>query len=268
MFFLIQRQETENVMQTECFMLEYIINHSCHQHEFLHASVDDFYFDGKTGTPKNFPKYWASAIPVGTLEFVKSWMEVFYGHGLNPIEIPPCLRTWEFLKREYRFVHSHDIPKSGTWFIKDASELKLFSTAFSDTVEQAYSCLGEDENGLINGMDSSHIFQVSERLNVLSEYRCYFIDGNLENVCNYNGDMKYYIDLNLVERANSIYSAQADYPNSYSMDVMETDRGTALIEIHPFVSLGLYSTLWPDKITYAYRDGITYYINHNTKIML
>lgn len=268
MFFLIQKRGAENVMQTECFMLEYIIDHSHRQHEFLHVSIDDFYFDGKFGTPDNFPKYWATAIPVGTLEFVRSWMEVFHNHGLNPVEIPICLRTQEFLKREYKFVKAGDIPKTGKWFIKDVSELKSFSTASYDTIEQSYSYFGKDENGLIQGMDNAHIFQVSERLNVLSEYRCYFIDGYLENVCHYNGDMKHYIDLDLVEKANVVYSVQPDYPKSYSMDVMETDKGTALVEIHPFTSLGLYSTLWSDKITYAYRDGIDYYINHNTKITL
>jgi hypothetical protein len=60
--------------------------------------------------------------------------------------------------------------------------------------------------------------------------------------------------------------AKPDYPRSLTIDVMVTDKGTELIEIHPFVSCGLYGTLWGDSLVYAYRDGIDYVLRHNTRI--
>jgi hypothetical protein len=41
-------------------------------------------------------------------------------------------------------------------------------------------------------------------------------------------------------------------------------EGTAIIEIHNFTSIGLYTTIWGNELLYAYRDGIDYLLNDNT----
>ena len=111
------------------------------------------------------------------------------------------------------------------------------------------------------------MFQVSELVDILSEYRVYIIDGQIENVCNYNGSPLIFPDMELVSKANSIYMTKPDYPRSLTIDVMVTERGTSLIEIHPFISVGLYSTLWSDRLLNAYVDGIRYVLEHNSKII-
>ena len=40
-------------------------------------------------------------------------------------------------------------------------------------------------------------------------------------------------------------------------------EGTAIIEVHNFTSVGLYTTLWGTDLLYAYRDGIDYLVNDN-----
>ena len=176
---------------------------------------------------------------------------------INPIEVPKCLRTEEFLKRDYRVVPFNDIPH-GTYFVKDASRLKHY-TFFGDT-EQLFT---GREAGRV---DRSHMFQVSEIEDILSEYRVYVIGGEIVNICNYDGSVLIFPDTTLVCKANGLYKTRSDYPKSLTIDVMITKKGTEIIEIHPFIACGLYSTLWGDNLLDAYRDGIEYVINHNTKI--
>ena len=198
-------------------------------------------------------------IPVGTIPFVEAWLKKCHGiNRINPIEIPKFLRTEEFLKREYSIVPYYRIPR-GVYFVKDVTALKEF--AFEGDTEELFT-------GRIAGtIDRSHMFQVSEPVDILSEYRVYVIDGQIENVCNYNGSPLIFPDMELVSKANSIYMTKPDYPGSLTIDVMVTERGTSLIETHPFVSVGLYSTLWSDRLLNAYVDGIRYVLEHNSKII-
>ena len=58
-------------------------------------------------------------LPVGTIPFVETWLKKCHGISrINPIEIPKCLRTEEFLKRFYRIVPFNEIPR-GDYFVKD-----------------------------------------------------------------------------------------------------------------------------------------------------
>ena len=198
-------------------------------------------------------------LPVGTIPFVETWLKKCHGiDKINPIEIPKSLRTEEFLKREYSIVPYCRIPH-GIYFVKDVTALKEF--AFEGDTEELFT-------GKIAGtVDQSHMFQASELVDILSEYRVYVIDVQIENVCNYNGSPLVFPDMDLVSKANSIYMTQPDYPGSLTIDVMVTERGTSLIEIHPFISVGLYSTLWSDRLLNAYADGIKYVLEHNTVLV-
>ena len=57
----------------------------------------------------------------------------------------------KFLHRTYEFVSYHDLPKTGTWFVKDVSELKRFSGVFREM----------DHTEIL---DSSHLFLISLQL--------------------------------------------------------------------------------------------------------
>lgn len=193
-------------------------------------------------------------IPMGTVEFVETYFKNFHEiERENPIEIPVCLRTDEFLKRKYSIVKYENLPKNGEYFIKDVTQLKSFS--YCGKLE----CLNTD-------MDRSHLYQVSEFVNILSEYRIYILDGSIYAVVNYNGNPCIFPDMNLINKANLIYSVQKDYPKSYTMDIMITDKGSSIIECHTLFSTGLYSTIWGTNWLYGYRDSKDYILNYNTKI--
>lgn len=200
-------------------------------------------------------------IPIGSIEFVEKYLKINYNiEKINPIEIPECLRKFEFTKRNYSIINSNNIPKEGKYFLKNVSKLKDFS----------YS--GDLKNFDFSKINENDLYQISELIDIKEEYRIYVINGEIENICQYNGypsiltNNKYIPDAALINKMNTIFSMQKDSPKSYTIDIITNDNGTALIEIHPFISVGLYSTLWGTNLLNAYIDGIDYVIKHNTKI--
>ncbi len=208
-------------------------------------------------------------IPIGNIPFVNKYFKTQYGIAQqNPIEIPEVLRTPEFLKRDYKIVKGKDLPRKGTYFIKNVSVLKNFT--YDGNLE--YFLFDEMFEPKTSEFDTTlrinpeHLFQVSEHIDIKSEWRVYIIMGKLANISNYDGDTTLFPDTDFIKKVDSLYRTQPDYPKSYSFDVMVTSRGTALIEVHTFSSLGLYSTLWDNDLLYAYADAKDYVINHNTKV--
>ncbi len=208
-------------------------------------------------------------IPIGDIEFVSKYLKEAYGiEKENPIEIPKYLRTEEFLKRKYDIVTWDKIPDKGNWFIKDVSELKSFGQVINCTYSDVKSWFKKPEYKYSNNLvlDKNHLFQVSEVFDIKSEYRVYVLDGCIEAISNYNGDCTLLPDIGLIKKAVSLIYLKEKWLKSYTIDVMVGPRGTALIEIHNFASVGLYNTLWGSNLIYAYRDGIDYLINDNKPI--
>ena len=131
MFFLIQIENNE--LSFDNLMLKDLIKSEkyCHNYELIN-NKDFFKIDENEQkvlkNKKDFPKQYFDAIPLGTIEFTQNYFKIFYSiEKENPIEIPPILRKEEFLKRKYSIVSYDEIPKNGCYFIKDVSQLKVFS---------------------------------------------------------------------------------------------------------------------------------------------
>ena len=282
MFFILQ-QETKNYdtnSKIEILIIESLLKQTKYTNEYIYMPLENFFNyeedneDDFLSIPKKtlknkseFEQKFENAIPIGSIEFVSTWLKIFKGiEQENAIEIPPILRTDEFLKRKYSIRKANEIPKSGKYFIKDATQLKVFS--YDGNLE--YFLFDEIFDPPKNELDTTlklnpnHLYQVSEVVKILSEYRVYIISGEIVSIEFYNGNPTIFPDIELIKKANNLYSTQYDYPKSYSLDVMVTPKGTAITEIHNFTSLGLYSTIWGTDLLYAYRDGIDYLINHNT----
>lgn len=196
-------------------------------------------------------------IPLGSIPFTNRFFQLAHNISqMNPIEIPPILRTPYFLGREYRIVPFEKIPKIGHYFIKDASEFKKMHY------------LGEIENFDLINCNPNHLYVVSEVLDVVSEYRVYFIQGEVYAIEYYNGNPLVFPDIKVISTANLLYSTQSDYPSSYTMDVMVTKDGTFLTEIHPVLfACGLYTTVLSQNFLHGYIDGANYVLNHNTSVV-
>lgn len=271
MFFLIQK-EYENLNLDNRILFELI-----QQEKYLHTyeiidNKEFFYIDEneeqQLRNQNTFPMEYQNAIPLGTIEFTQNYFKIFYGiEKENPIEIPPILRTEEFLKRKYSIVSSDKIPKDGYFFIKDVSQLKVFSYT-GDMGLFMYDEIFDKpkKNDYSLHLNKEHLYQVSEVVKILSEYRIFVINNEIYSINNYDGNVCLFPDIQLIKKAILLWSTQNDCPNSYSLDVAITLRGTIILECHILFSTGIYSTVQGTKLLWGYQDAKDYLVNYNTQI--
>lgn len=204
-------------------------------------------------------------IPVGSIQFVENFLKITE----NPIEIPKYLRTEEFLKRDYKICTWDKIPRYGVYFLKDVSKLKLFGNIMNANytdIDDLFNYIPKNKYDSTLVLDKNHLFQVSNIIDIKSEYRVYVFGGEIEQISYYNGDCTIFPDVKLINKAINLINYHEKWLKSYTIDVAVNNNGTCLLEIHNFTSCGLYSTLWGSSLIYAYKDGIDYLIHDNHKL--
>ena len=115
-------------------------------------------------------------------------------------------------------------------------------------------------------LKKDHLYQVSELIPIQSEYRIFVLSNEIYSVGNYDGDVKLFPDMKLIQKAVNMWSIQKDCPKSYSMDVAVTPFGTALLECHILFSTGIYNTVLGTNFLYGYQDAKNYLLDFNTPI--
>ena len=277
MFFIIQNEPIgRDVVQNA--IVQSILDQNKYNHSYEFVSIMDFYKEEdddtffsttrRLKTADDFDERYQDAIPIGTVQFVEKYLQVFKGiERDNAIEVPPVLRTDEFLKRKYSIVPRDYIPRQGYYFIKDATQQKVFSYKgeleyyLHDEMFQPKT----SEYDTFVRLNPTHLYQVSEVVNVLAEYRVYVLYREINGMCIFAGNPLLFPDADLIRKAVRLINQQPDSPKSYSLDLMITPRGTAITEVHNFLSIGLYTVDWDEDLLYAFRDRMNYIIQHNTE---
>ena len=186
----------------------------------------------------------AMLIPVGSIEFVEQCLTQWYGVNkcLSRLYIPEVLRS--FANRWYGIADSKeqvkDIAKTfiGGVFLKSASKVKC------------------DYAGIYHTSDTlpdDTAYFVSEVVDIRSEWRVFVYRGKIMGIQNYAGDF-----WKMPDKEDVCHMVQAftDAPNAYTLDVAVLEDGTtAVIEVHNFLSCGLYG-FKSAKLPQMYRDGI------------
>lgn len=196
-------------------------------------------------------------IPVGSIEFVRQYLGLHYGiKELNPIEVPDVLKREEFLLRNYNILSIDGLPNSGRYFVKNVSKLKDFT--YTGDISHLHQ-----ENRFFDNC----LYQVSEEVDIVSEYRCFVCNDEIISIVQYDGSPDVFPDVAALKKMVIMYMLDKDRPKAYTMDIaVIRDRGTALLEVHPFVSVGLYSYLFGSNLPYCYRYGLDYYKDINRPI--
>ena len=249
-------QKDYNTLDIEQIIIKELLNKNKYLHSYEEINIENICDN----------KYYNS-IPIGTIDFVTKWLKSTHNIDReNPIEIPEYLRTDEFLKRDYRIVTWKDIPRQGSFFLKDISELKNFSGIMNATytdIDELFNYIPQSKFDSTLVLSKEHLYQVSSYFNIQSEYRVYVLGGKIENIGHYNGDCTVLPDISLIKKAVSIINSNEKHLKSYTLDIMVGKEGTAIIEIYNFTSVGLYNTLWGDNLLYGYVDGIHYLLDDN-----
>ena len=172
-------------------------------------------------------------IPFGSVEFIKKFCEIRKVYLPKPLNIPEIFsgilgrKIWECRKSEL-----NQFPV----FVKPLDDLKLF-TGFVAKSQKDFDLYPElsDWDGMLF---------CSEPLDeILSEWRCYVLNGKVFNCSCYMGDSLIFPDKNEIQY---LVSAYKDAPAGYSLDVAVTKAGTKLVECNDAWALGYYGGYFVD----------------------
>lgn len=189
-----------------------------------------------------------SYIPVGSIEFVEKHLN----KHIKAINIPERLRDYRYTHRKV-WVGDIDLLRGllsnhRKLFIKDADRCKK------------YTPMIVNKFNVVDNLPKS-IF-ISEYLDIKAEYRAFVYKNEIIDCRQYLGEYKCKFDEKLLDEMVAAW--KEDSPKSYTLDIGVTDDGhTVIIEVHNFISCGLYgfehSVVLPNMIIDAYKqekDGV------------
>lgn len=187
-------------------------------------------------------------IPVGSLQFVFAYMERHYGiplEAIEPINIPILLREEPFLKRKVELCSKKDMKWTGERFVKSQDRYKFFTDIVrnpEDVPEGTYL--------------------VSEVVEFDSEWRAFVQGGSLVGLQHYVGEFTSFPDVSFIQ---TLIQAYSNSPLAYTLDIGKTNKGWALIEVHPFVSCGLYGFADYKKLPILFVQGFHWFLRESRK---
>lgn len=173
--------------------------------------------------------------PIGSLEFVYAFLAQHHAiepRHIHPINIPLELREPRYLQRDIVLT---DAPERIGMFVKSATQYKGLATIFDGTP------LPKDT------------YLMSEYIEMVAEFRVFVMQGMILDVRRYCGELFVMpSERTIKDMINSYTSA----PRSYTLDVAVTSAGdTVIIEVHPFVSCGLYGFTQEHYLPYMAHQG-------------
>lgn len=171
--------------------------------------------------------------PIGTVEFVKIFAEKI------GVKLPDPIHATELLQLEgrlYATVESKELIHKATYpfFVKPLRELKKF-TGFVAKSEKDFELYPEVDWG------NTSLFLTGVLENIVSEWRCYVLNGKVFACVNYSGDPLRFPYPHVIEE---LIEKVATPPIAYSLDVAIVEVNyqyfTHFIEINDAYALGYY----------------------------
>lgn len=206
-----------------------------HQNWFHRKEVFDWIC---TDAKKEYP---SGYVPVGTVEFVTDYLKQHIGSAPDPKNIPDQLNQNKFTKRMVNIKTADEIDQE--YFVKSIDTIKGYSD-FTDSPPAGQ-------------------YQVSEIIEIDSEYRGFVHKNELVGLCNYAGEFDIFPDVDHMRKMIESYKSEA--PPAYTLDVGVGPRGTFIIEVHDFFACGLYGFTDPSHLPYMFGDWYRYYTEQSNE---
>ncbi len=168
-------------------------------------------FDYELREEKMSPK----CIPIGSVEFVQKYLSHHFNLIPKPKNIPTELLNQVFTGRKVINGTEKDI--KGKMFAKSNDGIKQFTEFCTEAPEGNY--------------------QISEIVEIESEWRAFVYEGKLVGLNNYSGEFDVFPDVSKIKRMIAAYNSQ---PIAYTLDVGIVKGNTVVIEVHDFFSCGFY----------------------------
>lgn len=154
-------------------------------------------------------------IPVGSVEFVSKYLHDYHNKTIKPINIPQELIDIKYTKRVVFNGTEKDLVTKK--FVKSNDKIKHFT---------------EITNHAPNGN-----YQISDLIDIDSEYRCFIYKKKLVGIQNYSGDFTMFPNIQTI---NDMIKDYKSSPIAYTLDIGINKSDTFIIEVHDFFSCGLY----------------------------
>lgn len=163
-------------------------------------------------------------VPVGSVEFVSAFLNQFFGVIPKPMNVPTAL--FPFCCRDIENINHMDLEdKIGRFMLKSNDTIKGFHEPINIRVWSDVPVVPAGN------------YQLSELIDIDSEWRAFVYRDELVGLQNYTGDFTMFPD---VEQIKLMISQFKDSPIAYTLDVGVHDERTFPIECHDFFSCGLY----------------------------
>ena len=185
----------------------------------------------------------ASFIPVGSVEFVSEFIRKYLpgsAEALKPLNVPEILFPFTG-RRIANIMYSEQFKE----FFKTLPEKDRHDPDGTPLYKKSNDTIKSEFNGPVyyspyeyQSSDFRH-FQVSELIDIQSEWRTFVFMGRILDCRNYSGNCFAYPDPAEIRRMVNAYQKEA--PVAYTLDIAVTaGRRTVVVECHRFFSCGLY----------------------------
>jgi len=179
--------------------------------EFQNWLRNDKSFEIRFTDEPTMPNY----IPVGSVEFVSKYITDYYGITPKPKNIPLELIGKNWTGRNVINGTEKDI--IGEKFVKSNDRIKSFTEICKTAPEGNY--------------------QISDLIDIESEWRAFVFEGELVGLQNYSGEFDVFPNVDKIKAMINTYKKQ---PVAFTLDVAISNNDTVIIEVHDFFSCGLY----------------------------
>ena len=213
-----------------------------------------------------FKPYHEHYVPVGSVEFVLSWMKRFGVPTPPPMNIPEVLinystMTIDCMQRKVFNGNHMDIEDlaHGKYFVKTNDRFKGFAEVLRIDDNHSWSIPAGN-------------YQISEHMDIKSEWRAFVYKGELVGLQNYSGDFTRYPSTWVIKETIKAFTTA---PIAYTLDVgvgkaehhkkygFHLKNQTFVIECHDFFSCGLYGFAEHKIYPYMLYRWFHEYLNKN-----
>jgi len=191
------------------------------KHDFSFTLLESIDFQNWLRNDKSFevcftdeptmPNY----IPIGSVEFVSKYITDYYGLTPKPKNIPVELIGKNWTGRNVINGTEKDI--IGEKFVKSNDRIKSFTEICKAAPKGNY--------------------QISDLIDIESEWRAFVFEGKLVGLQNYSGEFDVFPNVDKIKAMINAYKTQ---PIAFTLDVAISNNDTVIIEVHDFFSCGLY----------------------------
>jgi len=180
----------------------------------------------------------SDCVPIGSVEFVSKYLYDYYELIPKPINIPFELMDNKWTGRNVINGIEKDI--IGEKFVKSNDKIKSFTEICNSAPKGNY--------------------QISDVINIDSEWRAFVYNGKLVGIQNYSGEFDIFPDVNKIRKMINTYKNQ---PIAYTLDVAISKGNTVIIEIHDFFSVGLYGFTNHKILPFMFSNWFYSFIKNN-----